>query len=387
LALQSVHVLAPFSGLQSVHDLLDTMPSSIASESGTSARRIADMSAKHRQDAMTKFPNGYDAHAKHHYATLKATNKNKPCKPGTFDHFLLLTFFPEIKKDVETADKHSKSPIKNAGKSSDADKAAAAQSKQRRPSVDSAADSASSSSEDESVRQVPSHSAAQDLEKRAAADDAPAAPALSEIVTDPHRRPVVDMDADVLLGSDLPNEDTPENNAKIAEDAAAHRGSKNRMSAALLKAAKDRRASAGDEMQSGRTARKRSRRSDDSDSSSGEQASRTKKSRKPERKSREPVAVDSETEGDDDVSERKSRFTRRADSNLLVQFAHEVDKLRPFVQRMLLQRDGAELREGSTHRNLNFHAILSVAGTRMSRENFKAFKKACNESHEDLHDK
>ena len=104
----------------------------------------------------------------------------------------------------------------------------------------------------------------------------------------------------------------------------------------------------------------------------------TKKSRK--RKSRVP---DSETEGGDDVSERKSRFTKRADSSLLIQFAHEVDKLRPFVQRMLLQRDGAELREGSTHRTLNLHTILKVASLRMTKDLFRQFRKACNESYED----
>ena len=353
------------------------MPSSTASEGSGKVGRHADMSAVHRQEAMIKFPNGYDENAKYHHTTLKAIYKNKTCKPGTFDHFLLFTFFAE----------QPKSPSKIADKSSDHDAGKAAPSKQRRTSVDSsAADPSLSSSEDESVRQVQNSQQAQELEKRAAADDAPVpaapAPAISEVVTDPDKRPVVDMDADTLLGKDQPNEDTPEKNAKIAEDAAARRGLKNRMSAALLKAAKDRRASASDEMRSGPRARKR-RLANYSDSSSGEQASppsRTKKSRTSKRKSR---VLDSETEGDNDVSERKSRFTKRADSNLLIQFAHEVDKLRPFVQRMLLQRDGAELREGSTHSILNFHAILSVAGTRMSRENFKTFKKACNESYED----
>ena len=360
------------------------MPASSASESGGSGRRNADLSAQHRKDALIKFPDGYCHNAKYHHATLKAINKNKPCKPGTFDHFLLFTFFPELKPAP------SKSPSNNADKSSGGKAASKKKPEKGAGGAAPSSSDSSSSDNDDSVRRVQKSKPDQELQKRAAADDAPPAPApgptLSEIITDPVQRPVVNMDADTVLGQDHPSYDTPENNVKVAEEAAARREVKNRRSSALPKASKHpgRRPSASDdEMRLGTTARKR-RRADDSDSSSGEKgsAAAAKKPRK-----RKSVTVDTETEEDDeDVRERKSRFTKRAESNLLVEYAHEIDKLRPLIQRTLLQRDGAELREGSTHRTLNLHTILKVASSRMNGALFRQFRKACNESYEDPHD-
>ena len=359
------------------------MPSNIASESNGKGGRHADMSAVHRKEATTKFCNGYDDNAKYHHNTLKAQNKNRPFKPGTLDHYLLLTFFPEIKNlKADAAPKASKSTSKNADKASAAGKADASKAA---PSESSS--SSGSSDEDPSVRQVEGSKPVQDLEQRAAKDDAPApAPAatISDILTDPDKWPNADIDADTLLGAGNPDEDTPENNAKIAEEAHA-RISKNRVAAAVHNAAKARRSSASGEVRPGASGRKR-RPADESDSSSGgEQESRpiATKSRRTSRKSREPVVVDSESE---EECARKSRFTKRANCTLLSDFAPEIDKIRPHVQRMFLQRDGAELREGSVHRILNFHAILSVAGATLSRENFKLFKKACMNSFEDQQD-
>ena len=358
------------------------MPSNIASESGGKGGRHVDMSAVHYKDATAKFPNGYDDNAKIHHTTLKAQNKNKAFKPGTLDHYLLLTFFPEIKK-ADAASKASKSPSKNAAKASAAGKAAAAAADASK----AAETSSSSDEEDASVRQVQPSKSLGDLQQRAAKDDAPEAQAtIADILADPNKRPTVNIDADTLLGMDNPEEDTPEKNAEIAEAANA-RNSKNRMAAAVLTAAKARKASssASGEMRPGASGRKR-RPADESDSSSGsEHESRpiATKSCKKSRKSREPVVVDSESE---EEAVWKSRFTKRADCTLLSDFASEIDKIRPHVQRMFLQRDGAELREGSVHRTLNFHAILAVAGTRLSRENYKLFKKACMKSFEEVQD-
>jgi hypothetical protein len=338
------------------------------------------MSAEHKKVATNKFPNGYDDNAKYHHTTLKAQNKNKPFKPGTFDHYLFHTFFPDIKK-ADAASKVSKSPSKNADQASAAGKAAAATADASK----AAETSSSSSDEDSSVRQV--QKAVQELEQRAAKDDAldPAPEAtISDILTDPEKRPTVDMDADTLLGMDNPEEDTPENNAKIAEAANARNSAVKPRQAAAVKA---RQASASGEIRPGASGRKR-RQADESDSSSGsEHESRTgtiaTKSRKKSRRSSEPVVVESESEAE---GPRKSRYTRRADCTLLSEFASEIDKIRPHVQRMFMQRDGAELREGSLHRTLNFHAILCVAGAILSREHYKLFKKACMNSFEDLQD-
>ena len=202
------------------------MPSTIASESVKGGRH-ADMSAVHHKEATTKFPHGYDDNAKYHHTTLKAQNKNKAFKPGTLDHYLLLTFFPDIRK-ADAASKASKSPSKNADKASaagkaDASKADASKADASKADASKAAETpsklaSSSDEEDTSVRQV------QELEERAAKDDAPApAPeaTISDILTDLDKLPTVDMDADTLLGMDNPEEDTPENNTEIAEAANA----------------------------------------------------------------------------------------------------------------------------------------------------------------------
>jgi hypothetical protein len=351
------------------------MPSSIASESGGKGGQHVDMSAAHHKDATAKFPNGYDDNAKYHHTTLKAQNKNKVLKPGTLDHYLLLTFFPEIKSMKSKA---SKSPSKKADKSP-AGKAAAATADVSRAAETHSRSASSSDEEDTSVRQV--QGSKSDLEQRAAKDDALAAEAtISDIVADPNKRPTVDMDADTLLGLGNPEEDTPENNAEIAE-AANDSNSKNRMAAAAK--ARKSSASASDEMLPGASGRKR-RPADESDSSGGsEHESRPIATKS--RKTREPVVVDSESE-EEVAGMRKCRFTRRCDCTLLSDWASEIDKIRPHVQRMFLQRDGAELRDGSVHHALNFHAILAVAGARLSRENYRPFKKACMNSFEEAGD-
>ena len=361
------------------------MPSNIASESGGKGARHTDMSSTHRKQATTKFPNGYDDNAKYHHTTLKAQNNNKAFKPGTLDHYLLLIFFPEIKK--ADASKASKSPSENAGKASAParSKHAPASKAAESPSGSAEARSGSSSSSDEedtSVRQVEKSKPVQDLEARAAKDDVPPpAATISDILTDPNKRPNVDLDADALLGMGNPDEDTPEKNAKIAEEA-EKQAEKLSIVNFVLTAAKARARARARLAEQPRASGRKRRPADESDSSSGGEEESTKP-RKKSRKSREQVVVDSESE---EEAARKSRFTKRADCTLLSDFAAEIDKIRPHVQRMFVQRDGAELREGSMHRNLNFHAILSVAGVRLSRENFKLFKKACMNSFEDTQD-
>jgi hypothetical protein len=339
------------------------------------------MSAVHRRDAEKKFPHGYDDNAKYHHTTLKAQNKNKGFKPGTLDYYLLFTFFPDIKK-AQAESKASKSPSKNADK----DKASAAGKADATSRSSSASDEDGGDEEDTSVRQVQTSKPVRDLEQRAAKDDAPApapAPApeatISDILTDPSKLPSVDIDGDALLGMGNPEEDTPEKNAKIAEAANARNAAKARKTSA----SGDRGAAIG-EMRPGASGRGKRRPADVSSDSEPESRPSATKSRKTSRKSREPVVVDTESEEED--ATRKSRYTRRADCTLLSDFASEIDKIRPHVQRMFMQRDGVELREGSMHRTLNFHAILSVAGARLSRESFKLFKRACMNSFEDLQD-
>ena len=358
------------------------MPSNIASESGGKSVRHADMSAKHLEDTLTKFPNGYNESAKYHHNTLKAQNKNKLFRTGSYDHYLLNTFFPDQKTKSEEAAKSQKSPNpKSAAKTAEsADKPAS-------PSASEAPSASASEDEDTSVRRVSTtkSKADEDLQKRAAEDDVPQ-PEL-DIVADPKRRPVVDMDADTVLGKDQPGEDTPENNAKIAE-VAISRNARNRMSASLLKAAKERRASATTGTATSGRKRKRPAAEGDSDNSDDERAARkSAKSRaRKSRESREVPETGSDTSEDDATGARKSRFMKRADSEILVGYASEIEKIRPLFQRMLLQRDGSDIRDGAPHRVLNFNAILSVAGTRLNRETYKQFRKACMESWNDPQD-
>jgi hypothetical protein len=126
---------------------------------------------------------------------------------------------------------------------------------------------------------------------------------------------------------------------------------------------------------------------DDSDSNDCVDARRARDSAKRKRKSREVPDSGIDTDSEDEATgARKSRFVKRGDSEILLGYAREVDKIRPLIQRMLLQRDGADLRDGAPHRILNFNAILSVAGTHLSRENYKQFRKACMESFNDPQD-
>ena len=222
------------------------------SEGGKSGRH-ADNSAEYLKDAKNKFPNGFDESAKYHYTTLRTQNKNKSFKPGTLDHYLLFTFFPAEKAKTDAAAKASKSPSKNSAQGNPSASGNAAPPH----SADSPASSSSSADEeDESVRQVEAEPAASssksakelEVEKRAAADDAPA-PSLSDVVANHNQRPVVDMDADALLGHGQPDVDTPENNAKIVDEVNAREAQKvnansfptlNRITEALLKAARAR---------------------------------------------------------------------------------------------------------------------------------------------------
>jgi hypothetical protein len=61
-------------------------------------------------------PSGYDENAKYHQNTLKVQNKNRAFKSRSLDHYILLTFFPDLKKEADAAAKASKSLNKNAGK-------------------------------------------------------------------------------------------------------------------------------------------------------------------------------------------------------------------------------------------------------------------------------
>ena len=162
----------------------------------------------------------------------------------------------------------------------------------------------------------------------------------------------------------------------------------NRITGALLKAARDRKEKeqAKGQRRSVESGRKR-RMAEDSDSSDDERP-RAKKSREAPKKSREAPAVDSEPESDDDSESggKKSRYIKRKDCCLLTDYAIDIDMLRPIFQRMLLTRGGGEVRDGAVHRKLNFNAIMTAAQAALNRDNYKRFKKACMESFNDSKD-
>jgi hypothetical protein len=70
---------------------------------------------------MTKTPNVYDETVKHHNS-LKQQNQNRAFNFGRSDHYImmLLTFFPELKREADVAAKASKASSKNADKTSQA---------------------------------------------------------------------------------------------------------------------------------------------------------------------------------------------------------------------------------------------------------------------------
>jgi len=51
-----------------------------------------------------------------------------------------------------------------------------------------------------------------------------------------------------------------------------------------------------------------------------------------------------------------------------------------------LDARGGEVRDGAVHRKLNLHAIITAANVALNRDDYKRFKKACNDSFNDSKD-
>lgn len=73
------------------------MSTASANSDAPPPKRIKDRTAEFTAEAELKFPDGWDSNAQMYEKTLRQTNKNKAYKLGTLEHFLLFTYFPQLK--------------------------------------------------------------------------------------------------------------------------------------------------------------------------------------------------------------------------------------------------------------------------------------------------
>lgn len=94
---------------------------------------------------------------------------------------------------------------------------------------------------------------------------------------------------------------------------------------------------------------------------------------------------DSAVEVEDSDDDRKpTRYKPRAVSRILTGW--NFDLIRPEFQRLMLIRDGAELRDGAPMRTFNMHLILAAANNVMARDAYKRFRKEVTTSWADKDD-
>ena len=88
--------------------------------------------------------------------------------------------------------------------------------------------------------------------------------------------------------------------------------------------------------------------------------------------SKPKFAKDKDAEGDSDEEAKVSRFKRKSESHIMSSFDMAV--LRAAAHKMIIARDGTELKDGAPNRVLNMHLIFSAARAVFSKQESKNFE-------------
>ena len=92
------------------------------------------------------------------------------------------------------------------------------------------------------------------------------------------------------------------------------------------------------------------------------------------------ISDDDDDELEDSSREKVGRYKKHDASSIMVTWKDQIERLRPAVQQLLLSRDGANLRIQAPHREMNLVLIYSAAKKGMSQQEYKSFKKDCDEA-------
>jgi hypothetical protein len=95
-------------------------------------------------------------------------------------------------------------------------------------------------------------------------------------------------------------------------------------------------------------------------------------------------AKDKDADGDSDDDPKVGRFRRKTESNIMSSFDMAV--LRAAAHKMLVARDGTEIKDGAPNRLLNMHLIFSAARAAFSKQESKNFQAAMMNAFQDKGD-
>ena len=301
--------------------------------------------------AKDKFPK-WDENAKLHLKNLSAQNARKPLKPG-LDHF--------IKRYLEEMQENAKSPRKKKPEAEPAVAAVASPKAAAKQACKPASEQSQDKGEDDPLLENVGDSL---LARSAADDEEPnehGNKTLAEICEENRADggPGI-RDGDVLMEKADGKSDVEEN--LVAVNEAERRQLRNR------KRNDENKTESDDEP----LFAKKAKPAITKDAAKPKAAKPAVKKQAAKGQSAKDKLEDAD--GDSEEEAKVSRFKRKAESQIMSSFDMAV--LRAAAHKMIIARDGTELKDGAPNRLLNMHLIFSAARAVFSKQESKNFETA-----------